>query len=281
MTTLQQIWNFPINEIHQILTDHDIDFSELSDIDSYFLVTDIYLNNFNEEDRKIAMDPLFEETINKIYHDSYPQLFEQGLQNYNFIKNSSKNLTCKYNNFDSNNYPVDPITKKSISNVQNVYTINEKCYDKNTIRKILSEGGINPITNQKLQQNVYNDFNVKSSDIYIKILNLSNKNLNDLKNQYFPPNLEILNLSNNQITNLKNINFPQTLIELNLSNNKIISLLGFNCPKNLKVLDLSNNKITILDFNNPSENLTVILFGNPIQNIEEFKEKFSNVIVEI
>lgn len=150
---------------------------------------------------------------------------------------------------------------------------------KNTIRKILSEGGVDPVTNQKLQQNVYNDFNIKSSDIYIKFLNLSNKNLSDLKNQYLPPNLENLNLSNNKITNLKNIKFPETLINLNLSNNEIISLSGFNCPKKLKILNLSNNKITVLDFN-PSENLTIITSGNYIQNIEEFQLKFPDVIIK-
>ena len=276
--TLQEIWNTPLSQIQDILkTDDNTD-----EIQNYINASVMSIKNLSRQEQEIVTDPLFEKAMRKVSVDT-PQdrRLDLGLQIYNEMKANQniekeiikeRNPKCKYNDFDENNDPIDPITYQTFDESKN-YILNDRCYDADSIRMLLTTSNKDPYTREDIPKSVYDDLGVEYPDTSntsrtldlsnqnitneqllniqfhrnIKILDLSNNQITSLENVIFPTNLEILDLQNNQITSLQNVIFPTNIMKLLIENNQITSLQNVIFPTNLKFLYLENNQITSLE----------------------------------
>lgn len=188
-------------------------------------------------------------------------------------KSSKKNSSCKYNNFDLDDNPIDDNTLKSI-NPENIYVLDDKCYDKNSIREILYTSKVNPSTGKQFKQSVYEDFNIenihkneKYNELDLNNYGLEDSNLFDYDfNDYNSVILDNNNL--NTLGKFDRLNYDNTIIYLSASNNHIVFNLGDTLPKYIKTLILNNNKIRLLNdikFPNTLEDLE--LSGNLIESL--------------
>ena len=284
MTSLQEIWDLSLNDIKNFIKDQKISTQYLSDLDLYFLTFDLKSDQLSDEDRDIIQDPLFEEILGNLSSLSHSDQLNRGLQLYNQLKNNpeklkeklkERNPKCKFNDFDQYNNPIDEIKMKSIQK-NNVYVLGERCYDKNTIRNLLTSTKKDPITNKVIDESVYRDLGVPYENENSNILELALRNRNitseQLRNYNFPPDLKFLILNNNPITSLLDVNFPLNLIRLYLRNNQISSLLNVNFPPDLQGLYLKNNQITsLLNVNFPPNLIELDLGDNQITSLLNVK----------
>lgn len=197
---------------------------------------------------------------------------------------------CKTNDFNGNN-PIDPINLELIT-PENLYILNDTCYNKESVRKLLSVGNID-IYRQPIPREVYEDFGIDYPEnifedyngfvnAYNPItneLNLNNRGIttNFLIDFIFPNNLKILLLSNNNITSLNGINFPNQLEVIDISNNNITYSLGFGnllIISTLKNLNLENTNFSNVNrdyIQFPDNILLLNLSNNNIRNLNYFK----------
>jgi hypothetical protein len=69
----------------------------------------------------------------------------------------SKNPKCsEQNDFDKYNVPIDPLTFDPIPENE-IYVLNQRCYNVETIRKLLSEGGKDPFSQKQIPKTVYDE----------------------------------------------------------------------------------------------------------------------------
>lgn len=213
---------------------------------------------------------------------------------------------CKYNDFDENQKPVDPVSFEIIPE-KNLYVLNDRCYDKNTIRELLVSNNKDPIHREKIPLIVYQDFGIDPN--YYLYLDLAYRNINDewLKNNTFPNKLLYINLSFNNISDISRVIFPINLLELKLNNNfltkiniksktlKILNLsnnlinnINLEDIPNLEDLNLENNKITIINIKSLTNLKTLNLnynqlyikdieFSNSIQMLYLKNNKITNI----
>lgn len=195
-------------------------------------------------------------------------------------KISLKNKCPIDSNWDHNDDLIDPISHEVINDLD-VYNLNGRCYNPESIRLLLSasNNAKDPFTREPISKDIYEEFNIENTqlmsedyDIFnnvydskYRFLNLSLKNINSefLKNFRFPLNLKYLSLIGNNIRNLNEIVFPSSLIFLNLSINPIDYSLGFGNLlqlKNLSILYLYETNINShkIQFQNNIE------FGNSL-----------------
>ncbi|RNA13689.1 Leucine-rich repeat-containing 61 [Brachionus plicatilis] len=79
------------------------------------------------------------------------------------------------------------------------------------------------------------------------VLDLSNKDIDELDQISSCTNVEIINLSKNNLSDLAGLKNLANLQYANLSNNKITSLVGLENLESLKTLNLSGNNIQDID----------------------------------
>lgn len=89
-----------------------------------------------------------------IMYNTHEELLDI-VKNYKFVP-----IKCKINLLDKYKNPIDPVTKKSISK-NKIYMLNSRCYDKDSIRKILTESEFDPMSGRKVSKNVFKDLNIK------------------------------------------------------------------------------------------------------------------------
>ena len=132
----------------------------------------------------------------------------------------------------------------------------EKQYDDNVISIDLSRRNITEI---KGLNNLSN----------LRELNLSDNMITEIKGLDYLVNLQELNLCDNMITELKGLNNLINLQSLDLSRNMITEIKNIDNLVNLHILDLSKNKITeIKNINNLVNLQELFLSGNRITEIK-------------
>lgn len=103
-----------------------------------------------------------------------------------------KNPRCKRNDFDEYNVPIDGVTFDSIPENE-VYVLNERCYNVETIKQILRTSGEDPFSREKISKDVYNELLPIDNDLSLKFIEdfteftktmLNDKNFKDNIIQY-------------------------------------------------------------------------------------------------
>ena len=70
-------------------------------------------------------------------------------------------VRCKINSMDKNHNPIDPVTKEIIPK-DKIYMLNQRCYNSETVRRILIDGDKkDPFNRKPIPINVYKDLKVK------------------------------------------------------------------------------------------------------------------------
>ena len=199
-----------------------------------------------------------------------------------------RNPECKYNDFDENNDPIDPITHQTFDENKN-YVLNDRCYDADSIRILLTTTNKDPYTRGEIPKSVYDDLGVEYPDTVdlssqnmsyqqllniqfsmdIKYLDLHDNEITSLENINFPMNLETIDLSMNQLISLQDVIFSTNLYHLDLSHNRIVSLQDVIFPVNLRYLHLDDNRISSLENIILPENIEgIYLSHNKIKTIK-------------
>lgn len=287
--SLEEIWNTPIDEMNKQLESENVDISKLLPIEKYLKFSELYdyYNKLSPEDSKIVKDPLFKLSMLRTSDiklstglNIYINLISSEQQRQNFY--NSRDPRCLTNNFENNN-PIDPIDLTPIS-IENLYVINNTCYNKETVRTLISQQNID-IYRQPIPQNVFIDFNIPFFENYLqfknvynpinKSLKLNNQNINSniLRNLIFPNDLITLDLSDNFIDSLENVIFPNSLKYLLLAGNFIdFSFdIGNINNLNLKGLSLEQTNIRNQRIEFPNSIIKLLLGYNYIETLDNLK----------
>ena len=92
MTTLQEIWDLPLN---QYLNSQGINTINLSEIDSYLLTLELRSNELQPNEFEIIEDPLFEEIISNLSNVPHNIQLNQALELYNEYKQNPEKIKIK------------------------------------------------------------------------------------------------------------------------------------------------------------------------------------------
>ena len=295
MSTLQQIWNLSEEDVNTILDTRQVQKDRITNqSQSYIWISQLYNweNRLSVEEKNIVENPLFEEIMMNTNNINKSDRLVTGLVRMLNINvkplKSSRDPLCKYNNFLEDE-PIDPIDYDVITKNE-IYYLNDTCYNKETIRQILNSGGDkDPLTRQKLSRKVYDDFNVKYGDSRTE-LDLSNKALttSDLYQYKFPEYLIKLLLTNNQIDSLMKINFPDHLQELFVNDNQIYSIDNIKSLPELQLLNLNDNQLLqlngiskfkkLIEIDCNHNQITIIVEIELLDNLSELYLSYNNIV---
>lgn len=300
--SLEEIWNTPIDQMNEQLESENVIIYKLLPVEKYIKFSELYdfYNKLSPEDSKIIRDPLFKMSMLRSFDTSSNSSFSVGLELYKNLISSEKNREIFYNSRDprcftndfENNNPIDPIDLTTIL-PENLYVIDKTCYNKETVRSLISHQNID-IYRQPISQNVFSDFDIPFFgnglqfdyvyDPIKKYLQLDYNGINStlLRDFIFPKNIVILDLSGNLIDSLENIIFPKSLKYLFLDKNPINFSLFFPAINNLKLnllslentnirnrsIEFSDNIIKLSLKNNHIENLNNLKFGESLEFLD-------------
>ncbi len=133
----------------------------------------------------------------------------------------------------------------------------------------------NKVSNQITEKHQHTDFVIgliaqAEKEAWSK-LDLSGRQISQIRNLDRLTNLTSLNLNNNQISDISGLEKLANLTSLDLSNNQISEIKGFDRLTNLTSLDLSNNQISEIKGFDRLTNLTSLdLSNNQINEIKGF-----------
>lgn len=188
MSTLSQIWNLSIGEIQRFLSENDQDVYGISDTQLYLLSFDLSKDQLSTNEIKIIEDPVFQNLMYKNEKIPHNQRLKYVLQQYNQVKQNQRitsqpllekniqvgqkikrNPKCERNDFDENNVPIDGVTFDPIPENE-IYVLNQRCYNVETIRQILRTNGEDPFSREKIPENVYNELISSDRNLSLKFV---------------------------------------------------------------------------------------------------------------
>lgn len=183
-----------------------------------------------------------------------------------------------------------PSSRKTTFNDENLYneviknienTIDPVEYSINADKKelIISTGALKRIVQLNLSNKNIEDLKGLSMFAYLEFINLNNNRVSDFKELKDLPYLHTLFVNNNNLQNIDQVTRLTRLKVLHASNNNFTSLKGITNLRDLESLVLNNNSISDISELSSLKSLKILkLDNNNISDISEIKRMKFNIL---